>query len=102
MGFYLGKDDGCHEGSMFGVGGYKSNYKYLSMILDLFEEVEGTLDAHGMGVSCEDAPISTYVITCNVSTSGTRDESSSKPKAPIVVDTWKLEIVLRMTRGGAH
>jgi hypothetical protein len=56
----------------------------------LFEEVEGTLDAHGMGVSCGDAPISTYVITCNVSTSATRDESSSKPKAPIVVDTWEL------------
>jgi hypothetical protein len=37
------------EGSMFGVGGYKSNYKYLSRILDLFEEVEGTLDAHGNG-----------------------------------------------------
>jgi len=43
-----------------------------------------------MGVSCGDAPISTYVITCNVSTSATRDESSSKPKAPIVVDTWEL------------
>jgi hypothetical protein len=78
------------KGSMFGVGGYKSNYKYLSKILDLFEEVERTLDAHGIGVSCVDVPISTYVITCHVSTSSTRDKSSSKPKAPILVDTWEL------------
>jgi hypothetical protein len=51
------------EGSMFGVWGYKSNYKYVTKILDLFVEVERTLDAHGMGVSCGDVPISTYVIT---------------------------------------
>jgi hypothetical protein len=86
----------------FEWGEYKLDHAFLaSKILDLFEEVEGTLNAHGMGVSCGDAPISTYVITCNVSTLGTRDESSSKPKAPIVVDTWELEIGLRMTRGGA-
>ncbi len=71
--------------------------------MDLFEKVEGTLNARGTGVSCGGCShINLDVITCNVSTLNVGDESSSKPKAPILVYTWELEISLVMTRGGAH
>jgi len=44
---------------MFKVGKQMSNKFLASKILDLFEELEGTLNAHGTGASRVDVTIST-------------------------------------------
>jgi hypothetical protein len=58
--FMEGKGDGCLEGNPCLKRGKQISNKFLaSKILYLFEEVEGTLNAHGTGASRVDVPIST-------------------------------------------
>ncbi len=94
MGFCVkGKGDGCHEAQCLEWGEHVSNAFLAFKILNLLEKVEGTSNAHGMGTSSLDAPISTL---------GIRDELPIKPEAPIITNTWELEIGPTLTRGEAH
>jgi hypothetical protein len=54
-----GKGDGCHEAQCLEWGEHMSNAFLAFEILNLFEKVEGTSNAHGMRASSLDVPIST-------------------------------------------
>jgi hypothetical protein len=60
MGFCMkGNSDGCHEAQCLEWGEHMSNEFLAFDILNLFEKAEGTSNAHGMGASSLDVPIST-------------------------------------------
>jgi len=103
MGFYMkGKGDGCHQGSMFGMGEIQVKCIFgiqgFGLIWRIWNDFRCTWN-EGFLQGC--SHINFVTIFGATSTLGTRDESPSKPKTPINMETWELEIGPMVTRGEA-